>query len=447
MAPDQKRELAGWGRLPVPGIEVRSEDLAAIARSRPLTRGLGRSYGDASLPPPGTLEVAGSRLADRMISFDAATLRLRAEAGVSLRALLDWAVQRGLWVPAVPGTSFVTLGGMVAADVHGKSHHRDGTFGSHVVSLRLLTAGGEVVDCDRAREPELFRATLGGMGLTGHVLEVEFTLQRIPSPWLVEEWSRYADLDALMRALREAAAQWPYTVAWIDTLASGASLGRGILYRGRWAEADEAPARAPRPRPRKRFPIDAPSFFLSRPAVAAFNGALYAIAPASPRRRVVGPDKFFHPLDAIEDWNRMYGRNGFTQHQCVLPEDERPGATRRFLETMVRLGGASFLSVLKDFGDEGEGTISFPRRGITVTVDLPVRAATPGIVARLNEAVIAEGGRIYLAKDAFATAAEFAHMEPRLPAFLAVKRRWDPEWRIESALSRRLFGRGGGAVA
>jgi FAD/FMN-containing dehydrogenase len=311
----------------------------------------------------------------------------------------------------------------------------------------MLTARGEIVDCDRAYEAELFRATLGGMGLTGHILEVELTLQRIPSPWLVEEWSRFADLDALLAALRAAAGEWPYTVAWIDTLASGAKLGRGILYRGRWAEPHEAPTGSPRPRGRRRFPIDAPSFFLSRPAVAAFNGLLWAGAPAAPRRRLVGSDRFFHPLDAIEDWNRMYGRSGFTQHQCVLPEETRPGATRRFLEALVRLGGASFLSVLKDFGDEGDGLISFPRRGITVTVDLPVRASTAGIVARLNEAVIAEGGRIYLAKDAFTTAADFARMEPRLPAFLAVKRRWDPDWRIESALSRRLFGRGEGAVA
>jgi len=434
--------LWGWGRLPVPGVEVRSEDLAAIARSRPLTRGLGRSYGDASLPPPGAREVAGSRLADRIVRFDEASLVLRAEAGLALRALLEWAVPRGLWVPSVPGTSFVTLGGMVAADVHGKSHQSDGTFGRHVRSLRLLTAAGEIVEASRDAEPELFRATLGGMGLTGHILEVELALQRIPSPWLVEEWSRYPNLDELLAALREAAGAWPYTVAWIDTLASGASLGRGIVYRGRWAEPGEAPAGAPPARPRRRFPVDAPSIFLSRPAVAAFNSTLYAIAPERARRRVVGPDRFFHPLDAIEDWNRMYGRNGFTQHQCVLPEGERPGATRRFLEAMVRLGGSSFLSVLKDFGDEGEGTISFPRRGITVTVDLPVRAATPGIVARLNEAVLAEGGRIYLAKDAFTTAADFARMEPRLPEFLAVKRRWDPEWRIESALSRRLFGRG-----
>jgi FAD/FMN-containing dehydrogenase len=378
-----------------------------------------------------------------VIAFDPERLWLRAEAGMSLRTLLAWAHPRGLWVPAVPGTAFVTLGGMVAADVHGKSHHSDGSFGRHVRSLRMLTAAGEVVDCDREREADLFRATLGGMGLTGHVLEVELALQRIPSPWLIEEWSRYDDLDALVAALRSAAAEWPYSVAWLDTLATGGALGRGIVYRGRWAEPDEAPPRLPERRGRRRFPIDAPGFFLSRPAVAAFNAVLFATAPRAPRRRRVGPDRFFHPLDAIEDWNRMYGRSGFTQHQCVLPEGERPGATRRFLDAMTKLGGTSFLSVLKDFGDEGEGTISFPRRGITVTVDLPVRAATPGVVARLNEVVIAEGGRIYLAKDAFTTADEFARMEPRLPDFFAVKRKWDPEWRLESALSRRLFGRGG----
>lgn len=442
---ERATELAGWGRVAVPGRELRAEDLASIARGRPLTRGLGRSYGDSSLPPPGALEVAGSRLADRFLAVDESAPSIRAESGLSLRALLAWALPRGFWVPSVPGTAFVTLGGMVAADVHGKSHHRDGTFGRHVRALRLLLASGEIVDCDRELRPDLLRATVGGMGLTGHILEVELALQRIPTPWLVEEWSRYDSLEALVAALREAAGSWTYTVAWLDALASGGALGRGILYRGRWAEPGEAPLSLPPQRPRRRFPFDAPAFLLSRPAVAAFNALLFALAPASPRRRTVGPDRFFHPLDAIEDWNRMYGRKGFTQHQCVLPEDERPGATRRFLAALSRIGGSSFLSVLKDFGDEGEGMLSFPRRGLTVAVDLPIRASTPDVVARLNEIVIAEGGRIYLAKDAFTTAAEYARMDPRLAAFLAAKRRWDPDWRLESAQSRRLFGGGEGA--
>jgi FAD/FMN-containing dehydrogenase len=318
--PDPAPQLSGWGRLPVPGREIRSEDLAGVARSRPLTRGLGRSYGDASLPPAGALEVAGSALADRLLAFDPETGVLRAEAGLSLREILRLFLPRGFWPPASPGTAFVTLGGMVAADVHGKSHHRDGTFGRHVRSLRVLLADGRVVDCDRETHPGLFRATLGGMGLTGHILEVVLTLQRVPSAWIVEERRRYDGLDALLAALRAAAADWPYTVAWIDTLSSGNALGRGILFAGRWAEAGEAPLFPPPPRRRRRFPLDLPEWCLSPFAVRTFNALLFGTAPARAKRRLLSPEQFFYPLDVIEDWNRMYGRRGFTQYQCVLPE-------------------------------------------------------------------------------------------------------------------------------
>lgn len=433
-------QLSGWGRLPVPGREIRSEDLAAVARDRPLTRGLGRSYGDASLPPAGALEVAGSALADRLLSFDPATGVLRAEAGLALREILRLFLPRGFWPPASPGTAFVTLGGMVAADVHGKSHHRDGSFGRHVRALRMLLADGSIVDCDRARLPGLFRATLGGMGLTGHILEVELTLQRVPSAWIVEERRRYDGLDQLLAALRAAAADWPYTVAWIDTLATGPALGRGIVFAGRWAAAGEAPLHLPPPRPRRRLPLDLPQWCLSPFAVRIFNDILFGTAPSRTKRRILSPEQFFYPLDVIEDWNRMYGRRGFTQYQCVLPEGDRPGATRRLLELMIELGGASFLSVLKDFGAEGEGMLSFPRPGVTVTVDLPIRPGTAALVARLNRLVSDEGGRIYLAKDALTTAADFARLEPRLPAFLAERAKWDPEGRLGSALADRLFG-------
>ena len=436
-------QLSGWGRLPVPGREIRSEDLASVARGRPLTRGLGRSYGDASLPPAGAPEVAGSALADRVLAFDSATGVLRAEAGLALREILRLFLPRGFWPPASPGTAFVTLGGMVAADVHGKSHHRDGSFGRHVRALRMLLADGRSLDCDRETHPGLFRATLGGMGLTGHILEVELTLQRVPSPWIVEERRRYDGLDSLLAALRAAAADWPYTVAWIDTLTPGTALGRGILFAGRWAEAGEAPLFPPPARPRRRFPIDLPEWCLSPFVVRLFNAVLFGTAPAQAKRRLLSPEQFFYPLDVIEDWNRMYGRRGFTQYQCVLPEGERPGATRRLLELMIELGGASFLSVLKDLGAEGEGLLSFPRPGVTVAVDLPIRPGTAALVARLNALVAAEGGRIYLAKDALSTAADFARLEPRLPAFLAERARWDPEGRLGSALSDRLFVPGG----
>ncbi|MEO8274926.1 MAG: FAD-binding oxidoreductase [Thermoanaerobaculia bacterium] len=443
----QDPQLSGWGRLPVPGREICSTDLAAVARTRPLTRGLGRSYGDASLPPSYALEVAGSQLADRVLAFDPATGILRAEAGLTLREILRLYLPRGFWPPASPGTAFVTLGGMVAADVHGKGHIRDGTFGRHVRSLRLLVADGRVIDCDREREPGLFRATLGGMGLTGHILEVEVKLQRIPSPWIVEERRRYDDLDSLLAALRSAANDWPYTVAWIDSLATGRSLGRGIVMLGRWAEPDEAPAARPRERRRWRVPIDLPAWCLSPFTMGLFNSWLFATAPRTPRRRVLSPESFFYPLDTLEDWNRMYGARGFTQYQCVVPEADRPGATRRFLEQLVALGGASFFSVLKEFGDEGEGLLSFPRPGVTIAIDLPIRPGTTDLVARLNHVVAAEGGRIYLAKDALSSAADFAGLEPRLPAFLAERARWDPEGRLGSALAERLFSPAAGVLA
>ncbi|KAB2949787.1 MAG: FAD-binding oxidoreductase, partial [Thermoanaerobaculia bacterium] len=234
-------QLAGWGGLSVPGRELRSEHLAEVARGRSLTRGLGRSYGDSALPPPGVTTVAGSSRADRILALDPAAPRLRAEAGLSLRDLVWALLPRGLFPPVVPGTQYVTLGGMVAADVHGKNHHVDGTIGRHVTALRLLTAAGEIVDCSRERLPDLFRATLGGMGLTGHLLEVELALARIPSPWIVQETQRVAHLDEMLAALAGSARDWPFTVCWLDALAAGRALGRGVLIRGRWAAPAEAP--------------------------------------------------------------------------------------------------------------------------------------------------------------------------------------------------------------
>ncbi len=433
--------LSGWGRLPVPGREIRSEDLERIARRLPLTRGLGRSYGDSSLPPPGASEVAGSTLADRVLSFDAASGVLSAEAGLSLREVIRLFLPRGFWPPSSPGTQYVTLGGMVAADVHGKSHHRDGTFGNHVRSLRLLLADGQVVTSSRTEHPDLFRATLGGMGLTGHILAVEVALQAVPSPWLRCESERIEGIDRFIAELRRSAADWPYTVGWIDCLARGKGMGRGILTRGRWAEPGEAPMRLPRPKRRRSVPFVAPGWLLSRATVRLFNELYYRCHVARLRRRIVDPETFFYPLDAVLHWNRVYGPRGFTQHQCVLPEGERPGAVRRFLDELTRRGGASFLCVIKDCGAEGEGLLSFPRPGISIAVDLPVRQGLQELIDALNERVIAEGGRVYLAKDAFTRAAHFHAMEgERLARFLAVKKKWDPEDRLASAQWVRLCG-------
>jgi decaprenylphospho-beta-D-ribofuranose 2-oxidase len=426
--------LTGWGRVPVPGREVRNEDLEAASLSATLTRGLGRSYGDASLPPPGREEVLSSTLADRILAFD------RAEAGLSLAELNRVFLPRRWFTPVTPGTQFVTLGGMVAADVHGKNHHVDGCFGTHVTRLRLRVADGRIIECSRHEQSDLFLATLGGMGITGHLLEVEFAMRRIPSPWILAESEQVADIDHYIAALKNAAREWPYTVGWIDCLSRGKSLGRGILFRGRFARADEAPPDSPRPKRRSSVPFVMPSWALSAPIVRTFNEVNYNAHGESIRRGIQHPEDFFYPLDKLLHWNRLYGPNGFTQYQCVLPESAGHDAARRFLELLTSLGGASFLCVIKDCGPENDGLISFPLRGISIALDIPIRPSTPQLVSTLNELVIAEGGRIYLAKDQFTTREEFKRMEPRLDRFLAVRRTWDPDLRLRSALSVRVLG-------
>jgi FAD/FMN-containing dehydrogenase len=432
--------LSGWGRVGVPGREVRSEDLRAITRSAVLTRGLGRSYGDSSLPPPGESWVAATPLADRILGFDAAPGVLRAESGLSLGTLNRLLLPRGFYAPVTPGTQQITLGGMVAADVHGKNHHRSGCIGSHVHSLLVQVADGRVVRCSPDEERDLFRATVGGMGLTGHVLEVEVRLERVPSAWILRETERVPDIDAFVAALKRAGPSWPHTMGWIDCVSGGTRLGRGILMRGRWAEPREAPPGLPRPLLRPALPFVFPGFVLNPVTVRVFNELYFRAHPRGVRRGVVHPEAFFYPLDAVGHWNRMYGPRGFTQYQCVLPDEAGPGAARRLLTTLTGLGGASMLCVIKDCGDEGAGLLSFPKRGISIAIDMPIRDRTQAVVDALNAQVIAEGGRVYLAKDQFTRPEDFRRMEPRLPEWQRIRREWDPDARLRSAQSVRVLG-------
>lgn len=440
--------IAGWGRVFGPGRAVASDDLEAASRDAVLFRGLGRSYGDSAIPPSSSPVAVCTRLADRIRFFDRETGLLRAEAGLSLVELNRLFLRQGWFVPVTPGTQYVTLGGMVAADVHGKNHHVEATFGEHVEALRVRTGDGRIVECSMREEPELFRATLGGMGLTGHVLEVEFRMKRIPTPWIWQEAIRIDGIDSFIRQLRESAREWPMTVGWVDCLSRGRKMGRGILFQGRWATPEEAPATPPPPRHTISVPFLFPGWALNRYTMLAFNEVLYRFSVPSPNPGIIHPEKFFYPLDRLRDWNRIYGPEGFTQFQCVLPETDRPGVTRRFFDLLTRMGGASFLCVIKDCGAQGRGMISFPMPGISVALDIPVRTGgvlsggmdTRKLVDSLNEFVAAEGGRIYLCKDTFTTAERFRAMEPRLEEFLAVRRKWDPEGRIRSAQSVRLMG-------
>lgn len=431
--------LSGWGRVPiVAGRELRSEDLEKITRDVPLTRGLGRAYGDAALPAGGDARVAGSTLADRVLAFDPSSGVITAEAGLSLDAVYRTFLPRGFFTPVTPGTRFVTLGGMVAADVHGKNHHVDGCFGRHVRAITMRVADGRIVTCSRSEHRDLFLATIGGMGLTGHILAVTFKLARVPSPWIYQETQRVPDIDSFMDALKSSAAGWPMTMGWIDCLSSGRSMGRGVLFRGRWADAAEAPKAFPDVRTPIPVPFTFPHGVLGPLAVRAFNTAYYNVPRAA--TGIVHPKSFFYPLDVAGEWYRLYGPRGFTQYQCVLPASGGHGAARRFLDVVTRGGGASFLCVIKDCGEEGDGMLSFPKPGISIALDLAMRDDTQALVDRMNEAVIAEGGRIYLAKDALTRPEHFRAMESRLDGFLEVRRRWDPAGRIRSAQSVRLFG-------
>lgn len=432
--------ISGWGRVAVRGRELFSEDLRRLTRDVPLSRGLGRSYGDSSLPPPSRAVVANTTLADRLLAFDPASGVVRAEAGLSLVSLHKVLFPRGYFAPVTPGTQFVTLGGAVAADVHGKNHHVAGCFGAYVRSLMLRVADGRIVSCSATEQRDLFRASLGGMGLTGHILEVELQMERVPSPWLLQESERMENIDAFLEALAVSARSWPFTVGWIDCLARGSSLGRGILIKGRWASPDQAPKHFPAPLLRPAVPFEMPGLLLSPLGVRAFNEVYYRLHVPRTRRGIAHPESFFYPLDAIGHWNRLYGRRGFTQYQCVIPRAAGAAGVRAFLETLAATGAASFLAVIKDCGDEGIGLLSFPKPGISIALDIPLRDDTQHIIDTLNERVIAFGGRIYLAKDGLTRPEHFHKMEPRLAEWQKIRRQWDPGLRLRSAQSVRLLG-------
>ena len=434
--------IAGWGRHPVCRAPVaRPERLRLPRAGRVLPRGLGRSYGDAAVPASAQSLVLETVRADRILAFEPSTGALTCEAGLSLAEILRVFVPRGWFPPVSPGTKFVTVGGCVASDVHGKNHHRDGSFGGFVSRLVLETADGRLVECGPDRERELFLATVGGMGLTGLITEATIRLKPVETPWMYVETEPAAGLTEMLDRLGHAGKDWPYTVGWIDCLATGSGLGRGIVIRGRHASRGEAPAVRPRENTVRAVPFDGPAGLLSPVLMRAFNTAYYRIQGRRTGGRLVSHDAFFYPLDSLRDWNRLYGRHGFLQYQCVVPRPAGAPVLSELLERLRRAGAASFLAVIKDFGPESDAYLSFPLEGTTLALDVPYRGpATEGLVHQLNTTVIRAGGRIYLAKDAVTRREDFERMVPRLPEWRRVRDRWDPEHRFSSALSARLLG-------
>ena len=439
--------LSGWGRHPaldcrVTRLRERGGLRLLLARHPSLiARGAGRAYGDAALNPDLTLSMLAM---DRMRAFDPATGRLTCEAGVRVADVLETFMPRGWFPPVVPGTKFVTVGGMIAADVHGKNHHRDGAFGAHVEALTLATGDGAVRTCSRAAHADLFRATVGGMGLTGVILDATFRLAPIGSAFVQAETVAARDLDETM-ALFEASADWPYSVAWIDCLARGAALGRALLTRGRFLARGALPPRLardpwrPAPAGRLTVPFDAPAALLTRASVGAFNALYHRAGRARGGARPVHFDPFFFPLDRVAAWNRLYGRRGFTQYQCVLPRAEGPAGLAALLARTAAAGQGSFLAVLKLFGPGGDGLLSFPMEGYTLALDFPLRAGTPALLDELDAITHRHGGRVYLAKDSRCAPERIREGYPGCDAFEAVRAgaAGSPP-RFASALSRRL---------
>ena len=439
--PSDLQPITGWGNVPAMGREHFGTDLERLSRQVSLSRGMGRSYGDSSLPAADRPDVMNTCMADRILHFDRETGQFRAEAGLTLKEINRLFLRQGYFSPVTPGTQFVSLGGMVASDVHGKGHHRAGCFGSnHVTGLKVQVADGRTIECSADAHADLFWATIGGMGLTGHILEVEFALKKIPTPWIWSKSQRITDIDDFQDKLKESSEQWPYGVGWIDCLSRGKNMGRGILDVGRWAEPSEVGTDVPPIKRRLSVPFNFPSWILNSLTVRAFNFLYYWKHQPRVKEGKRHPEGFFYPLDAILHWNRIYGKRGFTQYQCVLPNSAGRDSARRFLDVLTRKGGASFLCVIKDCGDEGRGLLSFPMPGISIALDIAIRSDTQKLVDELNELVIAEGGRIYLTKDTFTRPEHFARMEPRLAEFTAVRDKWDPARRIKSAQSVRMLG-------
>ena len=419
--------IFGWGRWSAATGRMLEADDPAMARrmlgENPslIPRGAGRAYGDAALSHHAMLAMPR---ADHILAFDRDLGEIEVEAGAILADLLPFLLSEKFFVPVTPGTAQVTIGGMVAADVHGKNHQNAGTFGRHVIAITLLLADGTVLRL--APDAELFWATVGGMGLTGVILSVRFRLMPIAGGMIRQTAIKTGDLAETL-AVSSSAAAATYSVAWIDCLGAG----RGVVYTGEHA----ADAAVSPPRQIRSVPFDLPEFTLNRFTIAAFNQAYHSAANHS--TSLIDLWRFFYPLDSLHHWNRIYGKRGLTQYQCVLPHEAGEAGLRRLMAEISAFGLGSFLAVLKLCGDEGRGLLSFPRPGLSLALDFPVNPSVLALLDRLDEIVLDHGGRLYLAKDSRAKPESLRHYT-RLADFRRVRDHYDPEHRFASLLSERL---------
>jgi decaprenylphospho-beta-D-ribofuranose 2-oxidase len=439
-----KKQIANWGNYPV--IESNEEFFAfpeqlqeLLAREETfIPRGNGRCYGDASLADTtiSTLKF------DKILSFDVSAGVFESQSGLTLDQILEVIVPAGWFLPVTPGTKFITVGGAVASDVHGKNHHVDGSFSNHILEMDIVLASKETLTCSPEINPDLFEATCGGMGLTGVIIRVKFRLKKIETSFIRQKQVKAANLEELI-GLFDEFSDYTYSVAWIDCLKKGPQFGRGILLLGEHAgvkDLNENQKRNPLRLAGKKqinFPFNLPSWVLNPFTAKAFNFLFYSKNFRKEINNVIGYEPFFYPLDAILHWNRCYGKKGFVQYQFVVPLEAKDG----LIEIMNRIshkGLGSFLAILKVFGKQ-ESIISFPREGYTLALDFPVRDGLLEFLDELDQIVLQYGGRLYMSKDARMKPDVLRHGYPGLNKFKDIVRKYNPDGKIHSIQSDRLF--------
>lgn len=436
--------LSGWGNIPqsksIVGYPREENDAASsLTGDTVIPRGLGRSYADQSTNTGH--RVLRLEKMNHFIAFDQQTGILECEAGTSLDEIIEVLTPRG-WFPMItPGTKYITIGGAIANDIHGKAHHADGSFVNCVYDFTILLADGSVVNASRDENADLFWANFGGLGLLGVILTVRLQLRKVETTYFVQKAVVSDNLDAMLQAIDDSDKEYSSSVAWIDSLATGKKLGRGVLTMGNHAKLSELPEKLKNnplklgKKAKLTVPFYLPAFTLNTFTVSILNVALNIMQKSAPS--LSHYDKFFYPLDMINNWNRGYGKRGFIQYQFVIPVENGKENIRRILTEITQSGCVPFLNVLKKFG-KGQGLLSFPFEGYTFAIDFPVTARLKPFTQKLDQLILGMGGRIYLGKDAYLDEAMFKAMYPQYREWLETKKKYDPHNVFSSDLSRRI---------
>lgn len=427
--------ISGWGNYPKQEAQVLTPSSCAALNAMVkqenslIARGMGRSYGDSA----NAHKVLQTSYCDHFVEFDAKTGKLTAEAGITLREILQIIVHRGWFLPVTPGTGYVTLGGAIASDVHGKNHHVAGTFGQHVQSITMVLGTGEIVTASLKENADLFHATCAGMGLTGVIISATIQLIPICSSLINQKTIKADCIEAACEAFEDNIGA-TYSVAWIDCLTKGKTLGRSVLILGEHAHSGgfEIDIKDP-----VSAPFNTPASLLNSTTMKMFNAAYWHKAQHN-QSKTVPLMPYFYPLDAIGNWNKLYGKSGFLQYQCVIPKDDGIANMRKLLTEIADSGEGSFLAVLKQFGEANDNFLSFPTAGYTLALDFKFTASAIAILHKLEDMVVGMGGRIYLAKDAVMQEATFKATYPEWETFESVREKYGAIGKFGSAQSKRL---------